>query len=238
MSNSSSSPLIITINDSRSYARLSITDGVATEIGAGGIPTDYVLRKGDANLIGTPEEIRSEVERAFNYNGSDYVATLEDSLLATIFETGNGLPLVGALVYHPDSNRVFRVATASNIRTHAPGKGNSIIATLIPAGSADDYSDEGFKAIVECRVDLDEDIDYSEYTVHISNKAEYYGTSCTDEDAERIAEALGDLIEKQFPNIETSIWNEGYGSSSITGPNQDTINKINEWIAENWQAAL
>jgi hypothetical protein len=78
MSNPSLSPLIITISDIGSYARLSIIDGVATEIGAGGIPTDYVLRKGNANLIGTPEEIRAEVERAFNYNGSDYVATIDD----------------------------------------------------------------------------------------------------------------------------------------------------------------
>ena len=78
MSNPSLSPLIITISDIGSYARLSIIDGVATEIGAGGIPTDYVLRKGNANLIGTPEEIRVEVERAFNYNGSDYVATIDD----------------------------------------------------------------------------------------------------------------------------------------------------------------
>ena len=76
MSNPSLSPLIITISDIGSYARLSIIDGVATEIGAGGIPTDYVLRKGNANLIGSPEEIRAEVERAFNYNGSDYVATI------------------------------------------------------------------------------------------------------------------------------------------------------------------
>ena len=78
MSNPSLSPLIITISDIGSYARLSIIDGVATEIGAGGIPTDYVLRKGNANLLGTPEEIRVEVERAFNYNGSDYVATIDD----------------------------------------------------------------------------------------------------------------------------------------------------------------
>ena len=72
---SNSSPLIVRINDIGSYAELSITDGVATEIGAGGIPTDYVL-KGNANLIGTPEEIRAEVQRAFNYNGSDYVARI------------------------------------------------------------------------------------------------------------------------------------------------------------------
>lgn len=76
MSNPLSSPLIINISDSGSYARLSITEGVATEIDVGGIPTDYVLRKGNANLSGTPEEIRAEVERAFNYNGSDYVATI------------------------------------------------------------------------------------------------------------------------------------------------------------------
>jgi hypothetical protein len=76
MSNSSSTTLLIRISDIGSFAELSITDGVATEIGAGGIPTDYVLRKGNANLVGTPKEIRAEVERAFNYNGSDYVARI------------------------------------------------------------------------------------------------------------------------------------------------------------------
>jgi hypothetical protein len=70
------SPLLIRISDIGSFAELSITDGVATEIGAGGIPTDYVLRKGNANLFGTPEEIRAEVQRAFNYNGSDYGARI------------------------------------------------------------------------------------------------------------------------------------------------------------------
>ena len=77
---SNSSTIIIRINDIGSFAELSITDGVATEIGAGGIPTDYVLRKGNANLIGTPEEIRAKVERAFNYNGSDYVARIQETL--------------------------------------------------------------------------------------------------------------------------------------------------------------
>jgi hypothetical protein len=76
MSNSSSTTLLIRISDIGSYAELSITNGVATEIGAGGIPTDYVLRKGNANLFGTPEEIRAEVQRAFNYNGSDYVSRI------------------------------------------------------------------------------------------------------------------------------------------------------------------
>ena len=76
MSNSSSTTLLIRISDIGSFAELSITDGVATEIGAGGIPTDYVLRKGNTNLFGTPEEIRAEVQRAFNYNGSDYVARI------------------------------------------------------------------------------------------------------------------------------------------------------------------
>jgi hypothetical protein len=76
MSNSSSTTLLIRISDIGSFAELSITDGVATEIGAGGIPTDYVLRKGNADLFGTPEEIRAEVQRAFNYNGSDYVARI------------------------------------------------------------------------------------------------------------------------------------------------------------------
>jgi len=77
---SNSSTIIIRISDIGSYAELSITNGVATEINAGGIPTDYVLRKGNANLFGTPEEIRAEVERAFRYNGSDYVARIQEIL--------------------------------------------------------------------------------------------------------------------------------------------------------------
>ena len=80
---SNSSTIIVRISDISDIggcAELSITNGVATQIGAGGIPTDYVLRKGNANLIGTPKEIRAEVERAFNYNGSDYVARIKETL--------------------------------------------------------------------------------------------------------------------------------------------------------------
>jgi len=81
MSNSSTIIVRISdISDIGGFAELSITNGVATQIGAGGIPTDYVLRKGNANLIGTPKEIRAEVERAFNYNGSDYVARIKETL--------------------------------------------------------------------------------------------------------------------------------------------------------------
>ena len=80
--------------------------------------------------------------------------------------------------------------------------------------------------------------DYSEYEVRVSNDPSYYGTECTPDDGDRIANAICELIEEQFPGIQTELWMECHCSSSTTGPNQDTVDDIDEWIEINWTAAL
>ena len=80
--------------------------------------------------------------------------------------------------------------------------------------------------------------DYSEYEVRVSNDPSYYGTECTPDDGDRIANAICELIESQFPGIQTELWMECHCSSATTGPNEDTVNDIDEWIELNWTAAL
>ena len=80
--------------------------------------------------------------------------------------------------------------------------------------------------------------DYSQYEVRVSNDPSYYGSECTPDDGDRIANAICELIESQFPNIQTELWMDCHTSSSTTGPNQDTVNDIDEWIELNWTAAL
>jgi len=80
--------------------------------------------------------------------------------------------------------------------------------------------------------------DYSEYEVRVSNDPSYYGSECDADDGDRIANAICELIENQFPGIQTELWNECHCSSSTTGPNEDTVNDIDEWIELNWTAAL
>ena len=80
--------------------------------------------------------------------------------------------------------------------------------------------------------------DYSEYEVRVSNDPSYYGSECDADDGDRIANAICELIEEQFPGIQTELWNECHCSSATTGPNEDTVNSIDEWIELNWTAAL
>jgi len=80
--------------------------------------------------------------------------------------------------------------------------------------------------------------DYSEYEVRVSNDPSYYGSECTPDDGDRIANSICELIEAQFPGIQTELWMECHCSSSTTGPNEDTVNDIDEWIELNWTAAL
>ena len=80
--------------------------------------------------------------------------------------------------------------------------------------------------------------DYSEYEVKISDEPSYYGSECSQEDADEISEKLCEMIEHQFPGIQTDLWSDGDGSSKTTGPNEDTVNSIDEWIELNWTAAL
>jgi len=80
--------------------------------------------------------------------------------------------------------------------------------------------------------------DYSQYEVRVSNDPSYYGSECTPDDGDRIASSICELIESQFPGIQTELWMECHCSSATTGPNEDTVNDIDEWIELNWTAAL
>ena len=79
--------------------------------------------------------------------------------------------------------------------------------------------------------------DYSEYTVKISSEPSYYGSECTQQDADRIVESLGNLIRTEFPGIQTEKYADGHGSKT-TGPDESVVEEINLWIEKNWTAAL
>jgi len=97
-------------------------------------------------------------------------------------------------------------------------------------GTTDDGDDFSLSIAVER--------DYSEYTIFVSDEASYYGSECTDEQAEDIAMRICAQAEREFPNLVTEIWSEGDGSCSTTGPNDDTCDEITQWMQENWTAAL
>jgi len=97
-------------------------------------------------------------------------------------------------------------------------------------GTTDDGDDFSLSIAVER--------DYSDYTIFVSDEASYYGSECTDEQAEDIAMRICAQAEREFPNLVTEIWSEGDGSCSTTGPNDDTCDEITQWMQENWTAAL
>ena len=74
--------------------------------------------------------------------------------------------------------------------------------------------------------------------VQIPTEPSYYGSDCTQEDADSIAESLSSLIRNQFPGIATEIHVDGRGSGKTTGPNEAVVERINLWIETNWTTAL
>ena len=80
--------------------------------------------------------------------------------------------------------------------------------------------------------------DYSEYTVRISTEPSYYGSDVTAEQANEIAVKISEFVQREFPGVRTETHLDGRGSSATTGPDEDVANEINEWIAENWTAAI
>jgi hypothetical protein len=243
----SKSTIVITIADSNSLCTFAITKGIISEMISGGIDSAQVCRRGKAVLTGTTEQIVAECERVFNLANSDgsesdesnpYYGHLIETSHGTIYEAGNSLPYTGDLIYSGETNTVYRIAHCSRVQTNANGMGNSMDVTLIEAGSPDDYTESAFADIIDCRVDLEEEIDYSEYEVRVSNDPSYYGSECDADDGDRIANAICELIEAEFPGIQTELWMDCSSSSSTTGPNQDTVDSIDEWIELNWTAAL
>ena len=162
----------------------------------------------------------------------------KSTIKASIIEAGNGLPYLGDLVYSGETNMVYKITTCSRVQVGGNGKGNSVEVTLIETGSPDDYTEAAFADILDCRVDLEEEIDHSDYTVKVSDEPSYYGSECSQDDAYAISEKLCEMIERQFPGIQTDLWSDGDGSSKTTGPDDDICEEINEWISNNWTAAL
>ena len=235
--------LVISVKDSNHVCTFSLRNGIISQVVSGGCDPAHVCRRAQVNLHGTTDEILAAVEAAFNLDQCTteddiYRADLVETINATIVEAGNGLPYVGDLVYSGETNMVYRLVTCSRVQTNSNGKGNSMDVTLIEAGCPDDYTETAFADIGECQVDLEEEIDYSEYEVRVSNDPSYYGSECDADDGDRIANAICELIEEQFPGIQTELWMECHCSSSTTGPNQDTVDSIDEWIELNWTAAL
>ena len=76
-------------------------------------------------------------------------------------------------------------------------------------------------------------MNYSKYTTAISNEPSYYGIECTQTDADRIAATLTKMIECEFLGINVTT-----SGSKTTGPDSEVIDEINEWISNNWTAAL
>ena len=82
-------------------------------------------------------------------------------------------------------------------------------------------------------------MNYTDYTAQIFNDPSYYGSECTVEDANAIVAKLSDMISRQFPGIEVKTWTETIGGSGSTkGPDQTVCDEIDQWISDNWTAAL
>lgn len=81
-------------------------------------------------------------------------------------------------------------------------------------------------------------ITYSEYTARIATDPCYYGTDCTQADASRIANAIAELVQSEFPGINVAFDELIGGNNGTIGPDPSVCGDINEWISDNWTKAL
>jgi len=148
MKKSSSSTIVLTLKDSGSSCTFAVIGGVVHQIISGGIDAAQVLRKANAILNCTAEQMASECTRAFNAtNDGEYVATIEATRRATIYEAGNGLPGFADTVLAEDE--IWQIVTPDSdlrISTNGPGQGNSIEATLVAVGNQCDLTDDQWDA--------------------------------------------------------------------------------------------
>lgn len=79
---------------------------------------------------------------------------------------------------------------------------------------------------------------YSDYMVTINPEPAYYGSECTQADADKIAENLGAMLRCEFPGIQTEIRTGGSSSDAIIGPDAETVEAIGQWIDQNWTKAV
>jgi hypothetical protein len=78
---------------------------------------------------------------------------------------------------------------------------------------------------------------FNEYTLPISRDPSYYGSTCTVDDADRIADSIGRLAQEQFPGLQVEIYPE-IGPAGVRGPDPDVCEQITDWVATNWTNAL
>lgn len=75
--------------------------------------------------------------------------------------------------------------------------------------------------------------DYSDYSVQVSTDPSYYGSTCTQADADRIAESLSQMIRSEYPGIQITT-----SGRPVSGPDSDVVEEIRQWVEANWTAAL
>jgi hypothetical protein len=78
---------------------------------------------------------------------------------------------------------------------------------------------------------------YSEYTVRVSTDPSYYSSTCTQADAERISDNIAKLVEAEFLGVSI-IKESEIGGRGVSGPDQEIVDEISDWISTNWTAAL
>ena len=152
----SKSTIVLTLKDSGSSCTFAVIGGVVHQIISGGIDAAQVLRKANAVLDCTAEQMASECTRAFNSsNDGEYVASIEATRRATIYEAGNGLPGFADTVLAEDE--IWQIVTPDSdlrISTNGPGQGNSIEATLVAVGNQCDLTDDQWDNVYDGSVVL------------------------------------------------------------------------------------
>ena len=77
---------------------------------------------------------------------------------------------------------------------------------------------------------------FAGYTCFIAKERSYYGSQ--EDDVNQITEKLKTMIQSEFPGVDVNLWQDGDDSSSTKGPDQEVCDEINQWISDNWTAAL
>jgi len=80
---------------------------------------------------------------------------------------------------------------------------------------------------------------YAGYTARLPKDPSYYGTSCSNKDAEGINKRLRSMIKRHFDGVNVEEWSESMGGNAATfGPDQTICDEIDQWISDNWIAAI
>lgn len=77
------------------------------------------------------------------------------------------------------------------------------------------------------------------YSAHVPTDPEFYGTDCTPETAQNIAQNLRYLIQAKFPGIDVRQCRrqDDRHRGRTCGPDESTLDDIDRWIATHWTDA-